>query len=432
MPIVYDLLYLAFLIFYIPGLVFRKKLHRGLWARLGILPRGLKFNRPVWIHAVSVGEAMAVRGLVEELRRLYPQRQFVFSTVTPTGNRIIRSVSRRGDLVTYLPLDISFIVASVMDRVRPSAFIIAETEIWPNLLTCLRKRRIPVAVVNGRISDASFRGYRCVRLLLTPILKGVSLFCVQGARDGERLARLGVPAEKIRVSGNMKFDAGGSPGSGQEGAAARQALGLGAGEKLFVCGSTHPGEERAILDAFRDLLKTHPALRLLIAPRHPERAKEIEKLIAASGFTPARVSQLTGGPSGSAQGGQAVFILDTVGRLMQFYSLADIVFIGGSFIKKGGHNILEPASFGKPVLFGRYMFNFRDIADMFLANRAAVMVQAPAQLSAAVGRVLDDHSLAEELGRSALKLMAENKGATARNADLLKRLIPLDDSWQGT
>lgn len=436
MFIIYDLIFLFIAIIYLPIYLFRRKFHRGFLSRLGFLAKDLALSSPVWIHAVSVGEAMAIRGLVEELRPIYPDKKFVISTVTPTGNKIARTIAKEGDFVTYLPLDLSFIVRVVLDRISPSLFIIAETEIWPNLISCLYKKKIPIAVVNGRISDASFRGYLAIKFLVKPVFKKIALFCVQTARDGERLMRLGVWEDKIKITGNMKFDNADLRGSNADGADKyKSILGLSKEEKLLVAGSTHPGEEEIILNVYRGLLAELPYLRLLIAPRHPERAAEIEKLVKVRGFNAVRISKLNdstpASPAGRIQRFNAclparqdstIFILDTIGQLLSFYALADIVFVGGSLVRKGGHNILEPASFAKPILFGPHMFNFRDIADLFLASKAAILVHNQEELKTNIKYLLNNNSRISELGRQARELIRQNQGATRRNAEYIRTL----------
>jgi 3-deoxy-D-manno-octulosonic-acid transferase len=412
MFILYDLIFFVFTLICLPVYLFKGKFHRGFPARLGVLPDNLALEGPIWVHAVSMGEAKSIAGLIEELRKIYPAKKFVISTVTPTGNKIALDLKKPGDLVTYLPLDFSFIVGSVISRINPSLFIIAETEIWPNLLTSLYKKGVPIVTVNARISDASFRGYSAIKLLLKPILDKISLFCSQTEVDAARLRKLGVAPSRIKVSGNMKFDQLTVP---LQAAGHREKLGLSLDDKLFIAGSTHQGEEEIILSAYRMLLNNFPTLKLLIAPRHPERADALASLIKGSGFEAAKISIL-GPRTREPANPRTVFILDTVGELANFYTAADVVFIGGSLIKKGGHNILEPASLGKPVIFGPHMFNFRDIAEMFLKNNAALMAKDENGLVSAVTRLLKDNFLASQLRVNAAGIIALNRGATPKNS----------------
>ncbi len=415
MFIFYDLIFLLIVIIYLPIYLFRRKFHRGFLSRFGILPKDLKLDQPIWVHAVSVGEAIVVRGLISELRKAYPEKKFFISTVTTTGNKIAKTIVGDSDFVTYLPLDFSFIVKSVLNKIRPSLLILAETEIWPNLISSLATRNIPIIVVNGRISDSSFRGYLMIKFLLKFILNKVSLFCVQSQRDAQRLSCLGVSSDKINITGNMKFDV-------TDYTDFRRKPGLiSPKEKLLVAGSTHPGEEGIILNVYQGLIREFPDLRLLIAPRHPERAKDIEKIVIKYGFMPFGISQLNG-QTGEQANRQTVFILDTIGQLINYYAIADIVFVGGSLVKKGGHNILEPAFLGKPILFGPHMFNFCDIAELFLKNQAAILAHNPRELKEKIKDLLNNSSRAMQLSWRSKKLILENQGATQRNLNLIKNL----------
>ncbi|MFA6216842.1 MAG: 3-deoxy-D-manno-octulosonic acid transferase [Candidatus Omnitrophota bacterium] len=423
MFIVYDIVALFVALVYLPRYIFKNKFHSGFLARFGFLPKTLLFKeRPVWIHAVSVGEAMAVKNLAEALRREFPEVKFVISTVTPTGNTIARNISRDGDKVLYLPLDFSFIVNKVITRINPRLFIIVETELWPNLISCLYQRKIPVIVVNGRISDASYKGYRSIKFLLSSFLNKVTLYCVQSLRDAERFADIGVCNTRIKVAGNMKFDIQ-EPAVllEKKGQDYRLRLGLSSQEKFLVAGSTHPGEEEEILQVYTRLMPLFPGLRLLLAPRHPERAGEIEKTISRFELSFVRFSRLR--DKQPCFNAQTVMILDTIGDLVSVYRAADIVFVGGSLIPRGGHNILEPAVLGKAVIFGPHMFNFRDITDLFLSNQAAVSVSDGQGLQDSITRLLNNPDEIIQLGQRAKKLIVEQRGATEANVKVIKEIL---------
>lgn len=420
MFIIYDLIFLLIASIYLPLYLFRRKLHAGLLARLGFLPKGPALNKPVWIHAVSVGEAMAARGILEELRRVFPDRNFVITTVTQTGNRIARGLAGKRDFVTYLPFDISFIVNGFIGRIRPSLFIALETEIWPNLIRGLYKQGIPAIIINGRISDKSFKGYLFVKFLLRSIFHKINLFCVQTQTDSQRLEMLGVRKDKIKITGNMKFDISLPPDRDYTGY--RLKLGLRDEDKLFVAGSTHSGEEEIILRIYNGLLNEFSGLRLLIAPRHPERSGEAANLIKGLGFGAERLSLLEKGIRES-EDPRRVFILDTVGELLNFYAIADIVFVGGSLVKKGGHNILEPAALGKAVIFGPYMHNFRDIARLFLENKAAILANSPEGLKNNIRYLLQNPAKISELSQAAKKIILDNQGATRKNLQYILEFI---------
>jgi 3-deoxy-D-manno-octulosonic-acid transferase len=422
MFIIYDLIYLLLMVIYLPRYLLRRKFQRGFLSRLGFLPRDLKLKNPIWVHAVSVGEVMAVEGLLEELRVIYPDTQFVISTVTSTGNKLAKNIAKVNDFVTYLPLDFSFIVKRVLNRIRPGIFIIAETEIWPNLISILYKKKIPVVIVNGRISDKSFKGYLWIKFLLGPILNKINLFCVQTKRDQERLNSLGVIPDKIEVTGNMKFDVKDYADLKKDYLDYRRKLNLTIADKLWVAGSTHPQEEEIILRAYKKLLSEFATLRLMLAPRHPERVFEIEDLIKKFGFSPFRITLLNSRTQEFVNL-RTVFILDTIGQLLSFYNIAEIVFVGGSLIKRGGHNILEPAILGKPIVFGPYMFNFQEIMDLFLKNNAAILVHNEAELIQKIQELLRNPQNKERLGGIAKQLVLKNQGATQKNARLIKGLV---------
>lgn len=418
MFIFYDLIFFIFMLACLPVYLLRGKFHRGFSRRLGFLPPGLNPDKPIWVHAVSVGEAFAVKALILELRKAYPRKKLVISTVTATGNKVAAGLAGPGDLVTYLPLDFSFITGAVIRKVRPCLFIIAETEIWPNLIRSLYKKNIPIVTVNGRISDSSYAGYRMIKPFIRPILNRIAQFCVQSSADGLRLQELGVDKDKIRVTGNVKFDMDLEALGGLNPSDYRNKLWLGADDKLLVCGSTHPGEEEQLIKVYKELLPGFPKLKLLIAPRHPERAREVAESAAKDGFMPVFISAISSAcPSCISS---PIFILDVIGELFNFYSGADIVFVGGSLVKTGGHNLLEPAALKKPVIFGPHTFNFRDITEMFLVNNAGVMVHDAGQLKAKIKELLEDPSFANELGERAYELISSNSGATRRNMEAIK------------
>jgi 3-deoxy-D-manno-octulosonic-acid transferase len=422
MLVIYDLISAAIAIIYLPLYLLRRKFHREFFIRFGILPKNLKLDRPIWIHAVSVGETMAIRGLLDELRSIYPGKKFVISTITPTGNKIAKAIAKEGDFVTYLPLDFSFILRGAIDKIDPSLFIIAETEIWPNLISILHNKNIPIAVVNGRISDSSFKGYSIIKIILKPILNQITMFCVQTERDAARLIHLGVLPDKVKITGNMKFDSKDRLDSKDDYAVYREKMGIKIEEKLFVAGSTHSGEDEFVLDAYKRILNDFPRVKLLIAPRHPERTKNIEKVVIKFGFDPVRVSDLAL-LSVNPKERKKIFILDTVGKLLFFYAIADIVFVGGSLVKKGGHNILEPANLGKPVLFGQHMDNFRDIAELFIAAKAAILLRNSEELAGNMKYLLSNPDKIAELTRNAKRIIQQNQGATKRNIGYIRELI---------
>lgn len=421
MFLVYDLIYLLFVIICLPVYLFKGKIHRGFLSRFGVLPKKLELNNPIWIHAVSVGEAVLIKGILDGLKTAFPNKKFVISTVTPTGNKIIQGFAAEGDFVTYLPLDFSFIIQKVINRINPSLFIIAETEIWPNLITCLKSKNIPIIVINARISDRSFKKYLKIKFLLKPILDKINLFCAQTAHDGARLIRLGVRQDKLQVTGNMKFDIKDFKGLNFDPSGLKNKLGLRIEDRILVAGSTHPGEEEIIINLYKNLLTEFADLKLIIAPRHPQRSDQVKKIASGFGFRSIFTSYLKDQCTTCIP--KSIFIVDVVGQLIDLYSIADIVFVGGSLIKKGGHNILEPASLSKPIIFGAHMFNFRDITDLYLENKACVLVHDEIELELAVRDLLENPQKADNLGLKARALILENQGATQRNTELIKHFV---------
>ncbi|MEW6101879.1 MAG: 3-deoxy-D-manno-octulosonic acid transferase [Candidatus Omnitrophota bacterium] len=420
MFILYDFVFLVFAVIWLPVYFFKRKFHPGFSRRLGFLPREESFDRPIWVHAVSVGEAMAAKKLIQQLKESFPLKKIVISTVTATGNKIVKDLASLEDFITFLPLDFSFTVKSVIDKINPGIFIILETEIWPNLISYLSKKAIPVVIVNGRISDSSFRGYSLIKFLLCRVLNKLSLYCVQTQTDAARLRSLGLLPEKIQVTGNMKFDISGEDIGKERYLMQREKLGLRDNEQLLIAASTHQPEEEYVLSAYKELLKDFPLLRLLIAPRHPERSFEVERLVSRQGLRSIYFSKLADCPTCITQ---AVFILDSIGKLMSFYPISDIVFMGGSLAKKGGHNILEPALCARPIIFGPHMFNFRDIAGMFLKEDAAIKIEGREGLEEAVAYLLNNPDKASGFGERAKGLIKKNQGSTQENIRAIKSLL---------
>ncbi len=428
MFLIYDLLYVLFLFFYLPRLLVETfllgKYRPGLGRRLGYLPpaflREAKGKKAIWLQAVSVGEIQSAAPLLPELRRNFPGHRLIISTVTPTGNAVARRLAAPAEPVTYFPLDFSFVINRVLDRIELAAMIIMETEIWPNLLAACRRRRIPVVFFNARISPGAFRRYRLVRPLLAPLLRSAGFFGAQSEADARRLIALGAPPEKVTVTGNVKFDLFGEEKSaGDEERRYREMLGLAGDEPVFIAGSTHAGEERSVLVVFRELKKKFPGLLLLLAPRHPERTPEVEALVAREGLDAVRFSS----DERSRFKATGIVILDTVGHLSGLYAIGTVVFIGGSLVPRGGHNPIEPARFRKPVIFGPHTFNFREIVDAFLAAGAAIRVEDARRLEEETARLLAEPAARKDLGERARRLISGGRGATARNVAVLRRLL---------
>src|SRR5262245_12317356 len=371
-----------------------------------------------WVHAVSVGEVMAAVPLVQALRSRWPVTDIVVSTVTATGERVARARLPEAVAMFTFPLDFRGSVTRTVRRVQPGCFIAVETELWPNLLRALRLGGVPAVLANGRISDRSYRRYRLVRGLFRRVLADVVLFCMQSEEDARRIISLGAVPERVVVTGNLKMEAP----SGDAGAEQlwRRLLQLGPAP-VVVAGSTHRGEEAAVLDAFLAVRATAEGLRLVLAPRHPERLDEVEGLAEARGLSVVRRSRV------SAANVAPVILLDTMGELASLYGVADVIFVGGSLAPIGGHNVIEPALHAKAVVFGPHMTNFREAAALLLRDEAAIQVADGAELSAALRRLLADAAARQALGRAAWNAVRAHQGACVRTVAALEGVLRQSD-----
>ena len=408
--------FIIFGIVYLPYLILTKRYRYGLGNRLGILSKELKSlsskGKVIWIHAVSVGE-MAVAGILAPiLRKEFPAYTIIFSSVTHTGNKIANSIAAPKEHVFYLPFDLSVITDKVVKIIKPEMFLCLETELWPNLITSLYRFNTKIILVNGRISNSSYKGYKIIKFIISRILKKFSLILVQSNEDKGRILNLGAPEEKVFVTGNLKFDQSLS-GSTDRRTEIRKKLGLNEDDILLAAGSTHRGEEGAIIDCFSRLKKEYANLKLLIAPRHIERIQEIERIVLRQGLKSVRFSLLNVSVCLlSSALCPLIYILDTIGDLKAVYSASDIVFVGGSLVKKGGQNPIEPANLAKPIILGRWTFNFHDVVKSFLENSACIQVENEAELYLAVKLLLDDPQKRKALGVNAKSTVDKNLGSS--------------------
>jgi 3-deoxy-D-manno-octulosonic-acid transferase len=431
--IFYNLALLAALILSAPWWMTRMitthKYREGLWERLGGVPARLVARakadpRPaIWLHAVSVGEVLAVSRLVAELDRALPEFRLLLSTTTRTGQDLARK--RLGtERVFYCPLDLPWALRAYLNALQPRLLILAETEFWPNLLNGCFRRRIPVAVVNARISDRSWPRYRRLRRWWKPLLGRLSRVLAQTETDADRLRALGCAPERVSVAGNLKFDVR----AAQEANVTRQLKALAGNLRIVVAGSTLEGEEAALLDAWPRLLAADAQLALVIAPRHPERFSAVAALLEKAGVAWIRRSAWQTKQADALQPGQIV-LLDTIGELASIYSLASIAFVGGSLIPAGGHNPLEPAQFGVPIVMGPHYANFRAIADDLRAHDA-LRIAARAELAAALIDLLKNKLAAKAMGARAREVFDRQAGATERCIEALRALLAADASQE--
>jgi 3-deoxy-D-manno-octulosonic-acid transferase len=410
---------------WIPWVLLSRKRRANLPDRAGL--RGVPRQTPtdgrptVWVHAVSVGETLAAVPLLRLLRRRVPGARLLVSSVTITGRETaVKSLSGVVDEGFFFPFDLPGLCGRFLDRVRPDVVVIVETEIWPNFIAACARRGIPVVIVNGRLSKRSFAGYMRFRWFFAPILGTLRTISAQTAEDAERFAALGAARETVTVGGNLKFDVsppeiGTSPLSGlllREKAA---------GAVWIVAGSTHDGEEAQLLRAFLAARKGNPSIRLLLAPRHPERFDAVEALIRWEGVSMVRRTAI---PEEAGNLPETVLLLDTVGELSGAYAAADLAFVGGSLVSKGGHNVLEPSWHGVPTIVGPHMENFREIADAFLAGDALIRVAGEEELADRLTRFAADPHLFRETGRRAKELLETFRGASEASTDAVLSALP--------
>jgi 3-deoxy-D-manno-octulosonic-acid transferase len=391
------------------------KYRAGLGERLGRVPARLGSAQGcIWVHAVSVGEVLAVSGLVAGLRARFPERRVLVSTTTDTGQKLARE--RFGaENVFYYPADFAFAIRPYLRALRPSLVVLAESEFWPNFLRLARRAGARIAVVNARVSDRSLPRYLRLRTLWRRVLGDLDLFLAQSQEDARRLVAIGAPEPRVSGGGNLKFDV--QPPESLPAIETLRRI-LEPTTAVVVSGSTAEGEEPVVLRAFTTVLEKHPRAVLILAPRRPERFEAIAELIAASGLKFWRRSQLAGGESLSG----GVVLLDTIGELAALYSLATVAFVGGSLVPRGGHNILEPAQFGVATLVGPHTENFRDIINIF-ERAGAVRVVRTEGFTDELLRLLDDPAARAELGRRAAAVVGEQRGATERTLNELEKLL---------
>jgi 3-deoxy-D-manno-octulosonic-acid transferase len=393
---------------------FREKL-------IGLVPRREGNATCVWIHAVSVGEVNLVATLLRELRAAQPDWQFVVSTTSRTGYELARK--KYADVtVFYCPLDFSWAVRTAMRRIRPTILVLAELELWPNLIAAAKQRGARVAIINGRLSDHSFPGYCRIRPFVAHVLRQVDLIAAQSDESADRFRALGAPPEKVQVTGSLKYDGAQTDRNNPRTQSLRQLAGIAPDDIVFLAGSTQEPEEQYALEIFRRLSPQHSRLRLILVPRHPERFDAIAKLLEASGLPWQRRSLV--GPQSSPLAHNRILLVDTVGELGAWWGTAHIAFVGGSFGDRGGQNMIEPAAYGAAVSFGPNTRNFRDIVATLHAANAAVTANAPEELETFVRRCLEDSSYAKTLGTRAQTLVRSQLGATSRTVQLLASILP--------
>lgn len=435
MYLLYSVLIVTFFLIMSPYLAWQAVRHRkyigSLRQRFGYLP--ITFNldgeESIWIHAVSVGEVLTARAILPQLRERYPRLRLYLSTTTMTGQKIARNSLQFVDAVFYFPFDLGFIVNRTLRLVKPRMFVMMETEIWPNLLRACRRTGVRTVLVNGRISSRSYPRYRLARAFFRPVLANVDRFCMQSDESARRIVEMGADPAKVVVTGSLKFDSLEVPGPST--AADRgpkrvlRYFRIGPERPVLIAASTLKGEEEPVFEAFQRIRARLPHTLLIIAPRKPERFDEVEQIARRGGWKVARRSRDL---SVDAEPREDVVVLDTIGELAQVYQVATAVFVGGSLVDQGGHNILEPAVFGKAIVFGPYMQNFAEIARTFLDNDAAIQVRSGRELETALLGLLTDPVRRARLGAAARALVEANRGARGKTMAAIARVLPPQDS----
>lgn len=421
--ILYNIIQLLALLLLLPLLAawaLAPKYRSRIAGRLGIALPELspkQEGRPrIWIHALSVGEVASSLPLVRAIRTALPHSEIIFSTTTRSGADYARRMADQIDLFVPFPLDFYWTVKKFISHLSPDLFILIETDFWPNILWQLSRRKVPCLLANGRITEHSFKAYGWAAFLFGPLFNSFTCLSMQIEEDARRMMGLGVAADKVVSCGNLKYDLPQSVGRQGTKSLTRAEFNLPTEGPLLVAGSTHAGEEEIIIKAFKQLLGNYPDLSLIIAPRDVNRSNEIAGLISKSGLTCTQRSRRTTGE-------EAILLLDTLGELSQVYALANIAFVGGSLVPEGGHNPLEPAVFGKPILFGLHMQDFAEISLALLQAGAAKEITAW-NIKDILNALLADKRLCLEMGEKAAGLIKKNQGAAERYLEIIKKLLP--------
>ncbi|MFN8006577.1 MAG: 3-deoxy-D-manno-octulosonic acid transferase [Terriglobia bacterium] len=434
LPFLFSSMYLLYSFCFTVGLIlaapyflyqgfFHKKYFAGLGQRLGFLPTAiaLEHRNGIWVHAVSVGEFLAVLPLLHALKKEFPENPLVVTTTTMTGQQLARQKLEGMAQVLMFPLDWSFVVRRFLRVLQPAIVLIVETELWPNFLRECHQEKVPLLLVNGRISDTSMVRYRKITWFMRSILKHFSYFLMQSHQDRDRLIGLGAPAEKIAVSGNLKYDLQPPQEIERLSGTYRRQFGFTPDRFVVIAGSTMKGEEEMVVAAFQKLAERVPHARLILAPRHPQRVQEVEGILATFGLPFKKRSELTG--EAQPPPDCRVILLDTMGELFPLYHLADAVFVGGSLVPRGGHNIMEPALYQKPILVGPHMDNFREIARQFLERQAALSVPDGPALADRLIELARKPEWRTELGARAGAILNQNRGATQRTLNQVRNCL---------
>jgi len=427
MIFLYDLLTVFLVIAAIPVFIVRLVREKGFGERLkqsfGFLPASalapVAGKGCLWLHAASVGEIVATSPIVKEIRRQLPGQTVLVSVVTANGYEMAKRIIPEADSIIFFPLDLPGLSRWVMDRIRPKLFVLVETELWPNFLLACRARNIAVMMVNGGRSDKSVSTYRYLFTILDRMLDTVRRFCMQSTIDAQYIIRLGAKPRRVFVTGNTKYDQTHTEVSPAERAEITNSLKIPASARVVIAGSTHRGEEEYVLAAFNKVRESLPDTRLILAPRDNLRGSEVADLTAKYNLRAVRRTEL----DRAGDGGHDVVILDTIGELGKIYSIGDVVYVGGSLVARGGHNILEPAAHGKPIIVGPHMFNFKDSYALFSGRGACDTVYDSDELGEKLLSLLSDDAARSAMGERAMAIIRENQGAAACSVQHIKEIL---------
>ncbi len=426
MILVYNILMISGLIlglpFIIPFLCLSKKRKKNLRYRLGAVPNGFpqkKDNLRIWVHALSVGEIISAASFIENLKKEFSGCEIIFSATTLTGfETAVDLFGKHVRSIFFFPYDMIFCVKRIIKKADPDFVIIVETDVWPNFLWETKQRMIPVFLVNARLSERSLKGYKRFKAIMTPLFNIFRKICVQSDIDRKRFLNLGVDLRKICVTGNFKFDQPFNDIDDEKKQRLMEKLKISGKKTIMVCGSTHKGEEKILKQVFADLKKEHDML-MILAPRDPERWRNIVNLFTHSGIEAAGLEEIEKGNYLHKE----VIVIDRIGLLKALYSISNVSFVGGSLVPCGGHNPLEPASFGKPVIFGPYMTDFVEIGEKLKKNGGAIEVRNSKQLKEAVSVLLSHPDKAKIKGQKNFEVFCANKGAVRRTTGVIKKKL---------
>jgi 3-deoxy-D-manno-octulosonic-acid transferase len=424
--LLYNVTFTLFLILYLPySLVrslFQRSLRQQLAQRMGSFS-DLSEQKITWVHAASVGEVLCSIPLLEKIKKEFPRLPILLTTMTRTGNETARKKIPEVTEVSFFPMDHPLILKRVFHRMQPSLFLIAETELWPNLLRSCGRKKIPVILFNGKISDRSYRRYLSLRSLFKEGLGAISFFLMQTEKDQTRIIEMGAPPQRTGVVGNIKFDQPFPTMTQHEISEMADSLGLRGNETILIGGSTHPGEEEILVEIFLELGKTTPSLHLILAPRHLERLEEVEGLLRKKNVPWARRTSIAPGRYQDREDKPRVILLDTMGELTKLYNLGTLVFIGGSLVPVGGHNPLEPLFFKKCVLFGPLMSDFVEMCRGLIEEGGAVQVTGKEDLALKLRQLLSDEGLRKSVGERGYQFLQKQRGATERIFEAIRPFL---------